>query len=108
MADELQEVEELEHAAEWRMRLVDQNPADATSLAAARLLENLAGELRQMHDPAPWAELRAICNWLGESDMISDFAEAAQEYRTGIGVDHFPADGRAYLEALTKIARSFV
>ncbi len=35
-------------------------------------------------------------------------AEAAQEYRAGIGVDHFPADGAAYLAALTDIARRFV
>jgi hypothetical protein len=40
--------------------------------------------------------------------MISDYAEAAQEYRAGIGVDHFPADGAAYLAALTDIARRFV
>jgi hypothetical protein len=108
MSDEPLEVEELERTAAWRMRLVDQDPADARSLAAARLLEKLANDLRGLRDPGAWAELGAICNWLGESDMISDYAEAAQEYRAGIGVDHFPADGAAYLAALTDIARRFV
>ena len=108
MSDEPLEVEELERTAAWRMRLVDQDPADARSLAAARLLEKLANDLRGLRDPGAWAELVAICNWLGESDMISDYAEAAQEYRAGIGVDHFPADGAAYLAALTDIARRFV
>jgi hypothetical protein len=90
------------------MRLVDQDSADARSLAAAKLLEKLANDLRGMRDPGAWAELGAICNWLGESDMNSDYAAAAQEYRAGIGVDHFPSDGSAYLSALTDIARRFV
>lgn len=108
MSEALPEVEELERAAEWRMRIVDQNPGDTKSLAAAKLLQKLANDLRTMRDPGAWAELGAICNWLGESDMISDYAEAVQEYRAGIGVDHFPADGAAYLAALTDIARRFV
>ena len=40
------EAAELERAAEWRLRQADANPSDTASLAAARLLQNLATDLR--------------------------------------------------------------
>jgi hypothetical protein len=102
------EVEELERTAAWRLRLVDADPADTASAGAARLLERLAGDLRQNDHAKLWAELRSIGNWLGESDAISDYADLAADYRTRIGVAEHPADGAAYLMGLLAIARGLV
>ncbi len=102
------EIEELERTAAWRLRLVDADPSDRASKRAAELLHALAEELRNP-DLAPlWMELRALGNWLAESDAISDYAELAAEYRGRIGVSEHPADGTAYLRALLTIAKSLV
>jgi hypothetical protein len=102
------EVEELERTAAWRLRLVDADPADDASREAAAQLQALAEDLRRP-DLAPlWTELRALCNWLAESDAISDYAELAAEYRARIGVADLPKDGADYLRALLGIARSLV
>jgi hypothetical protein len=102
------EVEELERAAAWRLRLVDADPTDTASAAAARLLEALATDLRDGDHGALWTELRALGNWLAESDAISDYAEQAAEYRTRIGITEHPVDAAAYLHELLTIARSLV
>jgi hypothetical protein len=102
------EIEELERTAAWRLRLVDADPSDTASAAAARRLEKLADDLRR-HDYAPlWSELRSIGNWLGESDAISDYAELAGDYRAAIGVSAHPVDGADYLRGLLDIARSLI
>jgi hypothetical protein len=102
------EIEELERVAGWRLRLVDADPGDAASAAAAALLERLADDLRR-NDYAPlWTELRSIGNWLGESDAISDYADLAVDYRARIGVLDSPTDGADYLRGLLAIARSLV
>ncbi|HVZ09217.1 hypothetical protein [Rhodopila sp.] len=104
------EVEELERVAAWRLRLVDADPADRTSLAAAERLQALADQLRRP-DPALqllWTELSAVGNWLAESDAISDFAELAAAYRAGIGVSDCPADAASYLRGLLQRARSLI
>jgi len=102
------EIEELEQAAAWRLRLVDADPQDTASAAAATLLEHLADDLRR-NDYAPlWTELRSIGNWLGESDGISDYADCAMAYRARIGISDHPADGADYLRALLAIAQSLV
>jgi hypothetical protein len=67
------EEEELERAAEWRLRKVDADPSDATSRAASALLEKLAEDVRRLSDSLVFREYVAICNWLGESDGIADF-----------------------------------
>jgi len=108
MGQEPPEVEELEQAAAWRLRLVDADPHDAVSAAAATVLQNLADDLRRNDHAALWTELRSIGNWLAESDAISDYADLAMGYRAGIGVSERPADGAAYLRALLEIARSLV
>jgi hypothetical protein len=108
MATEHPEAEELERAAEWRLRRVDADPGDEASAAAAILLQRLADDLRCRDCPELWTELRAIGNWLAESDAISDYAELAQEYRMRIGVLEHPADGTDYLRALLAIAQSLV
>jgi hypothetical protein len=102
------EVAELEHAAAWRLRLLDSDPSDGYSAKAARLLEKLADDLRR-NDYAPlWAELRSIGNWLAESDAISDYAALAAEYRAQIGVAEHPVDGADYLRGLLVIAQRLV
>ncbi|MEA2738373.1 MAG: hypothetical protein QOH05_1680 [Acetobacteraceae bacterium] len=102
------EIEELERTAAWRLRLLDANPGDTASAAAARTLEALAAELRREDHAALWTELRSLGNWLGESDAISDYAELAADYRGKIGLSEHPADGAAYLLGLLAIARGLV
>ena len=81
------EAEELERAAEWRMRKFDADPSDAVSRDAAALLEKLARDVRALRGAAVFREYVAICNWLGESDGIVDFMDMAKDYRARIGVD---------------------
>ena len=108
MDDDPPEIEELQRAADWRLRLVDTDPSDHASKAAADTLQALAHGLRHS-DLAPlWTELRALCNWLAESDAISDYAELAADYRARIGVSDHPEDAAAYLRGLLAIARSLV
>jgi hypothetical protein len=102
------EVEELERTAAWRLRLVDADPGDSASAAAARLLETLGGDLRQNDYTALWTELRSIGNWLAESDAISDYSDLAADYRARIGVTEHPTDGAAYLMGLLAIARDLL
>jgi hypothetical protein len=111
MADSIPEppeIEELERTAAWRLRLVDADPSDTASAAAAALLEKLADDLRR-NDYAPaWTELRSLGNWLSESDAISDYADLVAAYRAAIGVSVHPGDGAAYLLGLLAIARGLV
>jgi hypothetical protein len=102
------EIEELERAAAWRLRLVDADPTDHLSRNAADLLQALADDLRRPDLAPQWIELRALCNWLGESDAISDYAELAADYRARIGVTDLPQDGADYLRGLLMIAQSLV
>lgn len=105
MSDDPPDVAELEAAAAWRLRLVDADPADRRSAAAAGHLQRLADDLRRHRATALHAELGAICHWLAELDDISDFAQLAHEYRQSIGINAFPATGEDYLRALLAIAR---
>ena len=106
MSDDDQfEAEELERVAAWRLRRVDEDPADKKSAAAARQLETLADDVRRLRGSALFQEYLAICNWLGESDGIADFMDMANDYRARIGVDHSPPDGEAYLQALIDLAK---
>ena len=101
----MEEAEELERAAEWRMRKVDADPSDVASREAAALLEKLAHDVRLLASSAVFREYTMICNWLGESGEIADFMDMAADYRSRIGVDRFPKDGEAYLRALIKLAK---
>jgi hypothetical protein len=101
----MEEAEQLERAAEWRMRKVDADPSDATSRAAAALLEKLAEDVRRLPGSPAFREYGAICNWLGESDGIADFIDMANDYRARIGVDHSPEDGEVYLRGLIDLAK---
>jgi hypothetical protein len=100
-----QEVVELERMVDWRIKKLGENPDDAASAAAVKLLQKLADDLRGLVGSAAYAQYRAICGWLDEYAGMEDFAERAHAYRAGIGVEHFPADGEEYLRVLTGFAR---
>jgi len=99
------EITDLEAAAEWRLRKVDANPDDRQSTAAAQRLQTLADDLRHLQASPLYREYGAICNWLAESDDISDFAQLAHDYRMRIGIDVFPETGEDYLRVLLELAR---
>jgi len=104
-ADDLAEAAELERTADWRIKRVGEDPADAGSAAAARLLQRLADDVRRLEGSPAYVEYQAILNWLGEFDVIEEFALRAHEYRLGIGVGHRPENGEAYLRALVALAK---
>lgn len=99
------EAAELERAADWRITKLGEDPSDRQSAAAARLLSKLAEDMRRLSGSPAYTEYLAILNWLGEFDVMQDFAERANEYRARIGVDHFPENGEAYLHALIALAK---
>jgi hypothetical protein len=101
----MDEAEELERTAQWRMRKVDADPNDEQSRAAAVLLEKLAEDVRQLGGDAVLREYVAICNWLGESGEIADFADMANDYRARIGVDWRPMNGESYILGLIELAK---
>lgn len=108
MDDAATEADELERVAAWRRRLVDADPDDRLSARAASRLDRLAAGLRAGGDAACWSELRALAGWPGESDLISDYAEAAAGYRARIGITPDIPDPAAHVQALLAIARSLV
>ena len=96
---------ELERAADWRIRKLGENPGDAESAAAAKLLQKLADDVRGLTGSAAYKEYQAICGWLDEFDGMAELAEYAQDYRARIGVDRFPANGEEYLRMLIGFAK---
>jgi hypothetical protein len=96
---------DLERVADWRIKKLGENPSDQHSAAAAKLLQTLADDVRRLPGSPAYVEYLAILNWLGEFDVMDDFAERANEYRTRIGVDRFPENGDAYLRALIDLAK---
>ncbi|HEX3863824.1 MAG TPA: hypothetical protein VHY35_19250 [Stellaceae bacterium] len=105
MAADPPEAVELQRVADWRIRKTGENPADRQSATAATLLQNLADDLRRLRGGPVYMEYTALLNWLGEFDVMDDFAERANHYRAAIGVEHFPETGEAYLNALITLAR---
>jgi hypothetical protein len=101
------EAEELERAAEYRLRQADAaGPEERPGLeAAAALLERLAGEVRALGASPVLAEYRCVANWLAESGDVDVLADLAFDYRLSIGVTAFPPDGEAYLAALLALAK---
>ena len=96
---------ELERVADWRIRKLGEDPSDADSATAAKLLQKLADEVRGLAGSPVYAEYRAICGWLDEYQGMEDFADRAHAYRAGIGLEHFPASGEEYLRTLTGFAK---
>ncbi len=105
MVDDPVEARDLERVADWRIGKLGADPADRQSAAAAELLQKLADDLRRMRGSPAYTEYLAIQNWLGEFDVMDEFAERAHAYRSRIGVEHFPDTGEAYLRALIALAR---
>jgi hypothetical protein len=105
MEEDLPEVIELERVADWRLRMVDAKPADHQSAKAARQLLKLAGDLRRAPDAKLLEEYRSVCNWLGESDGISDFVLRAQDYREMMGFGEWAETGDDYVRALIALAQ---
>jgi hypothetical protein len=103
--DDPPEVTLLEKAAEWRMRLVDADPADDRSAAAARHLEKLANELRALRGSLSWTEYMAIQNFLGEFDGLAEFSLRVQDFNAAIGFGRWAEDGEGYLRALIEMAK---
>jgi hypothetical protein len=99
------EATELERAADWRIRQLGENPADRVNERAARLLQQLANELRVLKGSPAYTEYLAILNWLGEFDVMEEFAQRAHEYRARIGIEHFPENAETYLRALIGLAK---
>jgi hypothetical protein len=104
-ATDLPEAIELERTADWRIKKLGEDPADEVSAGAARLLQKLADDLRALAGSPAFREYQAICGWLDEFDGMAELSEYAHDYRLRIGVDHFPADGEAYLRVLIGFAR---
>lgn len=105
MDEDIPEVIELERVAEWRLRKVDANPSDEQSAKAARQLQKLADELRHAPNAKLLEEYRCVCNWLSESDGISDFVSRARDYREMIAFGEWAATGDDYLRALIGLAQ---
>jgi hypothetical protein len=105
MKEEPHEAIELERAADWRIKKLGENPDDAESAAAAKLLQQLADDVRGLTGSATHKEYQAICGWLDEFDGMAELGEYAQDYRARIGVDCFPANGEEYLRVLIGFAK---
>jgi hypothetical protein len=104
-ASDLPEAVELERTVDWRIKKLGENPDDADSARAAELLQKLADDLRALTRSPAYREYQAICGWLDEFDGMAELNEYAQDYRTRIGIDKFPADGEEYLRVLIGFAK---
>src|ERR1700733_4348447 len=105
MDDGIPEAIELERVAEWRLRKVDAKSSDEQSAKAARQLRKLADDLRRAPDAKLLEEYRCVCNWLSESDGISDFVLRAQDFREMIGFGEWAETGDDYMRALIALAQ---
>jgi hypothetical protein len=105
MEEDLPEVIDLEQVAEWRQRKVDARPSDGQSAKAAHQLYKLADDLRRAPNAKLLEEYRCVCNWLSESDGISDFVLRAQDYREMIAFGEWAETGDDYLRALIGMAQ---
>jgi hypothetical protein len=103
--DDMPEADELERAAEWRLRKVDADSDDNRGAADARQLQKLADELRTLRDSPLYAEYQCMCNWLGESDGLADLVLRREDFRTMLGFGTWADSGEGYLRALIEMAK---
>ena len=68
-------------------------------------MQKLADEVRGLRRSPAYIEYLAILNWLGEFDVMEEFAERAHAYRSRIGIEYFPKNAEAYLRALIALAK---
>ena len=102
MDEDMREAVELEQVANWRLHKA---PANEHNEKAGRQLQKLADDLRRGADPKLLYEYHCVCNWLSESDGISDFMLRARDYREMIGFGEWAATGDDYLRALIGLAQ---
>jgi hypothetical protein len=105
MDEDLVEAAELEQVAEWRLRKADANPLNEQNARAARQLQKLADDLRREPNVKLLDEYHCVCNWLSESDGISDFVLRARDYREMIAFGEWAETGDDYLRALIGLAQ---
>jgi len=103
--DDMPEAVALERAAEWRLRKVDADPSDQRSAAAALQLQKLADELRTLRGSPLYAEYQCMCNWLSESDGLSDLLLRGEDFRAMLGFGTWADGGEGYLRALVEMAK---
>jgi hypothetical protein len=103
--EDVPEALDLERTADWRIKKLGENPDDADSTRAAKLLQKLADDVRELAGSPTYREYQAICGWLDEFDGMAELSEYAQDYRARIGIDKFPADGEEYLRVLIGFAK---
>ena len=96
--DDPPEVAMLEKAAEWRLRLVDADPADQRSAAAARQLEKLA------NDPEVVTRHGIALQGLDISSQLVAVIEAiiAEDHEVGVGPVKLQALRRSADQALER------
>jgi hypothetical protein len=103
--DDQPEAAELERVADWRLRRVDARPEDQQSAKAAAQLRKLSVELRRAPNAKLLEEYRCVCNWLSESDGITEFQLRARDYREMIGFGEWAETADDYLRALIGLAQ---
>jgi hypothetical protein len=105
MSDTIPEIDELERAAAWRLRKVDEDPSDDRSATAAAQLQKIAEELRSLSASPMYAEYQCMCNWLSESDAISELALRREDFHTMFGFGRWAESGEGYIRALLEMAK---
>src|ERR1700721_853760 len=65
-----------------------------------REFQKTPDDLRHAPNAKLLEEYRCVCNWLSESDGISDFVLRAQDYREMIAFGEWAETGDDYLRAL--------
>ena len=75
------------------------------SATAAAQLRKIAGELRLLQDTPLFVEYRCMCNWLGESDGLTELALRREDFRTMFGFGVWAGSGEGYLRALIEMAK---
>ena len=96
---------ELECVVDWRIKKLGANPTDAGGARAAKLLQKLADELREMTESSTYKEYQAICGWLDEFDGVAELSAYTHDYQMRIGIDQFPANAEEYLRVLIGFAK---
>ena len=91
MTPEPPEIEELEHAAEWRLRLVDADAERYRQRGGCRTSATLADDLRRSDHAPLWTELRSIGNWLASRTRFPITRISLRNIGARIGVSEHPA-----------------
>lgn len=96
------------HAAAWRLRLLDADPDDQASRAAADRLQALADDLRRAELGPLWTELRSVCNWLGSPTRPRTTPTSPRTIVPGSAFMTTRETGPDYLRGLLAIAQGLI